>query len=279
MTCPALGPRWAGATNSRRRLAQPVEVVDLADQPDLDSAAKLLDDEDLMPAQELPADEHYCLAEVDLFRDLSRREIAALDARAPMRTVEAGQIVYSPMRPVSVLFVVKRGRIRLYRITEDGRSVTNAVLEPGAVFGEMDPLGLRMRANWAEAIESSELSLMSRNDVRELLFTDPRIALRIAEQLSVRVDELEQRLMDLSCKTLDQRLAGTLCSLAGRHPQDPIKLTHQQLAALVGASRERTTTAVGDLVREELLTARRGKIFIRDPERLHRYADGVRSQR
>lgn len=97
-------------------------------------------------------DDHYCLAEVDLFRDLSRREMAALGARAPLRTVAAGQVVYTPLQPVSVLFIIKRGRIRLHHITPDGRSVTTAVLGPGTVFGEMDLLGLRMRGTWAEAL-------------------------------------------------------------------------------------------------------------------------------
>lgn len=232
-----------------------------------------------MDSENLPADEQYCLSEVELFRDLSRREMAALGARAPMRTVAVGQVVYSPAQPVPALFIVKRGRIRLYRVAPDGRTVTNAVLEPGAVFGEMESLGLRMRDNWAEALEQSELCLMSRADVRELLFADPRIALRIAESLSTRIDELEQRLTDLSCKTIDARLAGTLCALARREPDAPIKLTHQQLASLVGASRERVTTALGELVRLGLVSVRRGKIIVRDLGALHRYSDGVRAVR
>lgn len=177
--------------------------------------------------------------------------------------------------PRSVLYIVKRGRVRMYRITDDGRTVTTAVLEAGAVFGEMDLLGLRMRDNWAEALEPTDLCLMSRIDVRGLLFTDARIALRIAESLSRRIDELEQRLTDLSCKTIDERLAGTLVSLSRRQPDEPIKLTHQQLASIVGASRERVTTALGHLVGQRVVTARRGKIIVRDFGALHRRADGV----
>jgi cAMP-binding proteins - catabolite gene activator and regulatory subunit of cAMP-dependent protein kinases len=128
-----------------------------------------------------------------------------------------------------VLFIIKRGRIRLHHITPDGRSVTTAVLGPGTVFGEMDILGLRMRGTWAEAFEPSELCLMSRTDVHELLFTDPRIALRITEQLSARIADLEDRLTDLTCKTLTERLAATRHQLARHTPDEPIRLTHQQL--------------------------------------------------
>ena len=234
---------------------------------------------DLTPPAELPAEEHYCLAEVDLFRDLSRREMAALGAQAPLRTVATGQVVFNPLQPTAVLFIIKRGRIRLYRIAADGRSVTTAVLGRGTVFGEMDLLGLRMRATWAEALEPGELCLMSRADVRGLLFTDPRIALRIAEQLSARIADLEDRLTDLSCKALGERLAATLCQLARHAPAEPIRLTHQQLAALVGATRERTTTALGELARHGLIQLRRGKILIQDQTRLAALADGAHPPR
>ncbi|MGH3981146.1 MAG: Crp/Fnr family transcriptional regulator [Pseudonocardiaceae bacterium] len=229
---------------------------------------------DLMPPTELPA-EPYCLAEVDLFRDLSRREMAALGARAPMQTVATGQVVYNPLQPTSVLVIIKRGLIRLYRITADGRNVTTAVLGPGTVFGDMDLLGLRMRATWAEALEPSDLCLMSRTDVQELLFTDPRIVLRVAEQLSTRIADLEQRLTDLTCKDLVERLAATLCQLARHIPAEPIRLTHQQLAALIGATRERTTTALGELAKHNLIQLRRGKMLIQDPVRLAALADGA----
>ncbi|WP_034271491.1 Crp/Fnr family transcriptional regulator [Haloechinothrix halophila] len=76
------------------------------------------------------------------------------------------------------------------------------------------------------------------------------------------------------CKTIEARLCGTLCSLARRQPDEPVKLTHQQLASLVGASRERTTTALGQLVRHDLVAVRRGKITIRDFTALRRYAEG-----
>jgi CRP-like cAMP-binding protein len=223
-----------------------------------------------------PSDELYCLDEVELFQDLSRSEMAALSARAPLRTVEAGQIFYDPVRPVEVLFIVKRGRVRLYRALADGRTVTTAVLGPGTVLGEMPPLGLRMRGTWAEALEPSVLCLMSRTEVREMLFTHPRVALRIAELLSARLVDLEEQLTDLTTKTLTERLAATLSRLTRQAPGDPLRLTHAQLAALVGATRERTTTALGELADERLVELRRGRIRITDPQRLASLADGAR---
>lgn len=224
-------------------------------------------------------DDHYCLSEVALFRDLSRREMAALAAAAPRRTVAAGQVVYDPGRPVEVLFIVKSGRFRLYRTTAaDGRTVTTGVPGPGSVFGEMDLLGLRMAGSWAEALEAGDLCLMSRSDVRSMLLADPRIATRIAEQLGARIAELEQRLADLVGKSVVERTAHALCVLAGPRPDggepEAIRLTHGQLAGLVGATRERTTVALGALAHRGLVSLHRGRIRIRDRIGLAALADG-----
>lgn len=223
-------------------------------------------------------DSHYCLSEVALFRDLSRREMAAMGAAAPRRAVRPGQIVYDPTRPLSVLFIVKTGRFRLYRTLGDGRTVTTALPGPGSIFGEMDLLGLRMGASRAESLDGGDLCVMSRADVRRLLLSDPRIATRIAEQLGARIAELEDRLTDMTCRSVMKRAARTLCVLAGPAPGGaepaPIRLTHDQLAGLVGATRERTTTALGELAERGLLSLHRGRIRIRDRAGLAATADG-----
>lgn len=223
-------------------------------------------------------DNLYCLSEVDLFRDLSRREIANLGAHAPLRNIAAGQVLYSPQRPTETLFIIKRGRVRLYQISATGQTVTTALLSPGTVFGESPLMGLRMGGNWAEALEPSQLCLMSLHDVRQLLLADPRIATRIVEHMTERITELEHRLTDLACKSLPERLASTLWTLTKGTPSgtvpEPVRLTHYQLASLVNATRERTTTALGELAEGGLIRLHRGKITVINRERLLTYAEG-----
>ncbi|MEB3370960.1 Crp/Fnr family transcriptional regulator [Saccharopolyspora mangrovi] len=223
-------------------------------------------------------DTHYCLSEVDLFRDLSRKEMAELGARAPLRDVAAGQVLYSPQRPTETLFIIKRGRVRLFQIGSTGQPVTTALLGPGTVFGEVPLIGIRMGGNWAEALEPSQLCLMSPHDVRELLLADPRITRRINEHMTAHIAELEHRLTDMACKTLPERLASTLWTLTKATPpkeaSEPVRLTHQQLAGLVNATRERTTTALGDLAENGLIRLHRGKITVTSRERLLIFAEG-----
>jgi CRP/FNR family cyclic AMP-dependent transcriptional regulator len=203
----------------------------------------------------------FILRELDLFRDLSDAEIDAIGAAAPMRTIPAGQVLYAPGRPTEVLFILKGGRVRLYVIGADGRTLTTAIVEPGQLFGEMVPMGQSLTDTYAETLDASVVCLMSRTDVDRLLLSDPRIAARIAEILGRRVAELETRLSDTVLKSAPDRIASTLARLADRDGAS-IRLTHEQLADLVGTTRETVTKVLGDLAARGFVQQRRGRIIV-----------------
>lgn len=207
------------------------------------------------------------LAEFDIFRDLSAPDMERIARAAPMREVGAGTTLYRPGDENPVLFILKRGRARVYRLAADGRSLTMSMVEGGEIFGEMPELGLRMAGSGAETLEPSLLCLMSRDDVRQLLLGDGRIAARLAEKLGERVTELERRLEDAVFRPVPARVASTLALLAGSGDDD-VRLTHEQLADLVGTTRETVTKVLGDLRDRGLVTSRRGRIRVHDSRAL-----------
>jgi len=226
----------------------------------------------------------FCLDEVEILRDLNQREMEAIAARAPMRAMQRGSLVWSPADGREVLYIVKSGRVRLLRSTADGRTMTLAVLGPGALFGQMRLLGQDMRSSSAEAYEDVVLCQMSEADVRSLLLADPRVAARITEGLGRRLAEVEQRLADALLKTAPQRVCATLATLAAAAPTGPrlaghrgheVRLTHAQLADLVGTTRETTTKVLGDLQARGLVLLRRGKVVVLDVPGLHTLGDDV----
>ncbi|MCX4671166.1 Crp/Fnr family transcriptional regulator [Streptomyces sp. NBC_01381] len=191
---------------------------------------------------------NWCLAEVDIFCDLSEQEMAGIAEAAPVKTYGAGKLLFAPTEPCEVLFLLKQGRACVCRVSADGRALTTAIVTPGTKFGEMVLLGQRMYGNCAEALDDVTVSVMTCTDVHRLLLAHPRISARITAILGRRLAELEQRLFDSVFKTVAQRVATTLDTLAtaqpsagplrptARHPQ--IAFTHEQLAALAGTSRE-----------------------------------------
>ena len=216
----------------------------------------------------------WCMAEVDIFADLTAEEMTAIAAAAPMRQFAPGELLYSPPQQMETLFILKQGRVRIFRVSPDGRALTTAIITPGTIFGEMMLLGQQMHDNFAEALEKVTVCVMSRTDVQRFLLSDARIAARISEILGNRVSQLERRLSDSVFKSVPQRIATTLCLLAdqeqrrplGRGPQ--IALTHEQLAALAGTSRETTTKILNEYADQELLRLGRGKITILNVSRL-----------
>ncbi len=229
--------------------------------------------------EELAAVEHaanhrdvWCMAEVDIFADLSAPEMEAIAVAAPMKTYPAGGLLYSPHQPVETLFILKQGRVRIFRVSPDGRALTTALISPGTVFGEMLLLGQQMHDNFAEALDEVVVCVMSRADAHRFLLSDPRIAARISGILGRRIAELERRLSDTVFKSVPERIAGTLCLLAAEQHRRPLNrgvqvaLTHHQIAALAGTSRETTTKVLGEYADRGLLRLGRGKITILDLE-------------
>ncbi|MEC4017099.1 Crp/Fnr family transcriptional regulator [Streptomyces sp. H27-D2] len=171
--------------------------------------------------------------------------------------------------------ILKHGRVRVFRVSADGRALTCAIIAPGTIFGEMTLLGQRMYDNFAEALDEVTVCVMSRADVRRFLLSDARISARITEILGLRLTDLEQRLSDSVFKSVPQRIATTLLTLAAetrprvfgaRSPQ--IALTHQQIAALAGTSRETTTKVLREYAGQGLIRLARGRITVLDTDRL-----------
>ncbi len=122
--------------------------------------------------------------------------------------------------------------------------------------------------------------LTSEQDVRSVLLADPPVATRIIAGLGRRLADVEQRLADSVLKSAPQRLAAVLCRLAstaptglfGRRPGE-IRLTHEQLADLVGTTRETTTKLLGELRDAGLVQLRRGGIVVLDHAELRATAE------
>lgn len=221
-----------------------------------------------------------CLREVELFSEIPVDELATLNKMLPLITFEAGQLVYDPDRPAQALFIVKSGRVRVFRISPQGKSFTLAVYTEGDVFGNMPGLGQTLVDAYVETLEMSSLCKLTPQQVNDHFLADPRISSQVAKILSQRVALLEMRLADLALRPLNQRLASLLVSTASgsllpwRNSKN-VKLTHEQLSRLAGASREAVTKAIAELAAHGFIEQHRGSITIIDEKGLRAYRDHI----
>lgn len=209
------------------------------------------------------------LSDVDLFRDLSDRDMAELDRMTTITTVPRGRVFYQPEDVSEVLFLIKQGKVQLYRISPEGKKLVIATLGPGTLFGEMALLGQQMHNAFAEALDDCMILVMSRADLERLILGKPLVGLRLLEITGRRLNDAESRLEDMAFKGIPARLASLLLRLsAERNSADILGMTHQDLAETIGTYRETATQVLNDMKSQGLIAIGRKRITICDPERL-----------
>jgi CRP-like cAMP-binding protein len=215
------------------------------------------------------------LSQIDIFRDLTDAEVARLESMTRMVNCERGQVLYAPRQTGEVLFLLKRGTVRIYRLSPEGRKLTLATLGPGSVFGEMSLVGQGMYDSFAEAAEESTLCAMTRSDVERLLLTKPVVALRFLRVLGEQLLEARRELEDLAFKGVPARLASLLLRLTEKSGDNTLSgLTHQELAEMAGTLRETTTEALNHFKGAGLIDIGRMRIVVLDREGLLAVAEG-----
>ncbi len=210
------------------------------------------------------------LSEIEIFQDLSDQEMEEMDRSTTMSTCEPGRVFYGPDEAGEVLFLLKKGRVQLYRLSTEGKKLVVAVLEKGAIFGEMSLVGQGMHNTFAEAVEECTLCVMSRMDVERIVEEKPQVALRFLESMAIRLRETEAKLEDLAFKSIPVRLAALLQDLAGEsNSGDTIEgYTHQDLAEMLGTYRETATQTLNEFKSHGWVEIGRKRIRIVDPSAL-----------
>ena len=222
----------------------------------------------------------YTIAGDDIFRDLTAEQRDQLERQITYATYPAGYIFYAPEDYGDRLLILRRGRVRVYKLSPEGRALTLLVLQPKAIFGEMMLVDEWVQDSFAEAMTECEVGALGRADLRRLLGVYPAVALRFMEVMSQRLRALERKLADVAFKSVPQRLAAVLLNLADLEPERPasdeppavVRYTHQQLAEMIGSYRETVTKAIGEFREAGLIRVEEDAIYLTDMARLQKLA-------
>jgi len=221
----------------------------------------------------------YTFADEDLFRDLTVDQRARIERAISFADYPTGQIFYAPEESGDRLYILRRGRVRIYKLSPEGRALTLLVLEPLSIFGEMALVDEWQHDSFAEAMSDVTIGVIGRSEMRTILNRHPAVALRFMNIMSQRVRALESKLADIAFKSVPQRLAPVLLNLADtqaeRHDDAPpavVRYTHQQLAEMIGSYRETVTKAVGEFREAGLIRVEEEAIYLTDLARLQELA-------
>jgi CRP/FNR family transcriptional regulator, cyclic AMP receptor protein len=222
------------------------------------------------------------LREVALFEGVSEADLDAIGHATLMTHCVRGQQILSPDDPPDRIHIVKKGRVRVYRVTPDGKQLTLDIHEKGTILGDMTLIGQdRLPDAYAEAIDEGVICTITPDELRRLIERYPVIGVNIIRHLSRRLQAAEQELEAMAYQRVDQRLARKLLDLGRRFGVRTergmligARLTQQELAEMIGTTRETLAHTLADFRRRGLLDTHRHQVTIRDAARLADIADG-----
>jgi CRP-like cAMP-binding protein len=215
------------------------------------------------------------IAELEIFSDLNARRKAQLRQVAVLHEYKKGQFVYMPGDQTDTVYIVAEGSIKTSKISESGKELTLSYNGPGDMFGELAVLEKRSRRTAAVALLESKVWTIPSDDLLQIALSTSAFALRLGTIIGQRRHELENRMENLVFRDVPERLAHQLVLLAEQYGVEKngrieinLKISQLELANLIGATRETTSTAINELKRLGILDTSHRKIVINDYQAL-----------
>lgn len=215
------------------------------------------------------------LKQVPLLSSLSDTELESILNLSHTKKCLKETIILLEEEDGDTLFIILGGKVKVSNFSESGKEVIFSILGPGDFFGEMSLLDGKPRSATVTAIEDAELRLIRRSDFRKAMEKHPRIAFQLLEELTSRLRKADQRIESLAILDVTGRVAGILLQLGEeRGVQSSSGLlikarpTHQEMANMVGTTRETVTRVLKQLEQKNYLSMSGKDIVIHDTDRL-----------
>jgi len=220
------------------------------------------------------SDKVWYLRRHDLLSGLGEAELRALAERTQMREFPRGKVIVHPDARPEVVYLIKEGRVKISRYSPDGREQILALLEAGDLFGELALIHEKEPVH-IEAFEDTLVCAMPGPDLAALLERRPELMLHVIRVLAERLRRAEDEIADLVFRDVPGRIAALLLRLGEEYGvRDPdglrltLRLTHQDIASMVGATRETITTTLSRFRDAGLIAVDQHYIVIQDPQGL-----------
>ncbi|HNV27880.1 MAG TPA: Crp/Fnr family transcriptional regulator [Cyclobacteriaceae bacterium] len=208
---------------------------------------------------------------VNLYQILCPHKVKTMADKHTYNHYKKDQFIYFPDEAATHIYMIVSGRVRIGHYQEDGKEVISAILTAGEIFGELAVAGEEKRKDFAQAMEATIICPLSITELSELMKENRELSFKILKLIGLRLMKLERKLELLVFKDARTRVIEFLKDAAawkgkkvGFETMIPTRLTHKDIAALTGTSRQTVTTILNDLKDKNLINFDRKKILIRD---------------
>ena len=214
-------------------------------------------------------------SKADWLRTLPAGQAKTLRRIATARSYKTGELVFGPSRTPRQVYVLEDGLVRLFRVTATGAEFTLGYVRPGEIFGETSVVSDRPREAFGQARVASRILHVPRAAFIAMLRSNSPTLYLIAKRLARRVLDLQSRVHDLTSLNARARLARFLLRMGVEHGRRDdeglvvgLPLTHEEIGALIGTSRQTVSVLLRELADAGLVTRRGGQLVLPNPSRL-----------
>lgn len=209
---------------------------------------------------------------VNLYDILCPHKVKAMAERHSFNYFKKDQFIYFPDEPAQYIYMIADGRVRIGNYLDDGKEVVTAILGMGEIFGELALAGEEKRRDFAQAMDDkTTVCPLSIDELKQLMYGNQELSFKMLKLVGLRLMKLERKLELLVFKDARTRIIEFIKDSAtwkgkkvGYETLVPTKLTHKDIAALTGTSRQTVTTILNELKEKNLINFDRKKILVRD---------------
>jgi CRP/FNR family transcriptional regulator, cyclic AMP receptor protein len=221
----------------------------------------------------------WYLKKIPLVADLSHDVLTRLAEVVQLLEVRRRQVVYLPGDPGQTVYFVNGGRVKISKVTRDGKELTLAYRGPGEIFGELALIDGGPREEMAEAVDNALITELDRAEFERLLQQQGMVGYRLTKVFAQRRREIENKIENLVFKDVNSKLAQLLLRLGTEYGVDDargtlvaLKITHQEMANLIGSTRETVSLTLSQFKRKGLIQTEGRKVILADREGLRALA-------
>ena len=215
----------------------------------------------------------WYLQNFNLIQGMDESSMEMMDQKSKMKKSSKREVIYFPEERSDNIYMLKEGKVKISRVSEDGKKMTLQLIGPGEIFGESAILGQDKRENIAEVVEDAVICSINRTMFQEMLTNNPKLNLSINKFIGLRIRKIQAHVEDLVFKDAQERVVAFLKRYAKTFGKKMIDgwmvrpfLTHQEIADLTATSRQTVNSILNDLVSNQDIkyTRRYFQVFRKD---------------
>jgi CRP/FNR family transcriptional regulator len=217
---------------------------------------------------------------VQIFSGFDPEEISRIAAYVRSWRKARGEFSYLPGDRAEFVYILRQGRVKLSVLSESGKEIAIDIIQPGEIFGEFALVDESPRSNMAQALDDLLVWVVAKRDFTHLLSSQPKLAISYIRVVGDRRRRMEKKLSDITSKAVSARVCELLHELSTSAASEIdtgvsdylVPLTHHDVASLIGAARQTTTTVLNDLERRGIIELGRGWVRVKHLKNLQTYA-------